>query len=124
MKSVFDFRQHSTRDLEILEKAIGAALREESDDYAKQTLLGFRMIVQMSHNLAFERESEAHYKDIILEIDGNECTLAEFIQTNTKDPDVEHISDEDAAKVKALKVGGVFTLNLGAGGTTEIKRIR
>lgn len=34
-----------------------------------------------------------------------ECTLEEYIHTNTQEPDVDHLEPEDIDVVKNLKVG-------------------
>lgn len=120
MKTMFDLRDHSTIDLSILESVLGIALRDVTpgDNYTKQTLMGYRMISQQAYIIAAQREQEAGYKDIILELDGNECSLAEFIEAN------DLLPADDLAKIKSLKLGETYSINLGAGGVTEIKRIK
>ena len=44
-------------------------------------------------------------ENIILLMDGERCTLAEWLYTNTQAPDVDHVTEEEAEMVKNLKVG-------------------
>jgi hypothetical protein len=43
--------------------------------------------------------------ETIITVDGIETTLSEFIKTNTLEHDVDHISLDDVATLKALRVG-------------------
>lgn len=133
-QSMFNLSDHSTRDLEILERTLGISLRDAAEDwdlaadqsgkkYEYETLLAYRRLTQGAHQIAAQREQEAGYKNIVLEFDQLECTLAQFLEDNVNDCEWP-IEDEDAAKIKALKLGEVYSLNRGAGGTTEIKRIK
>jgi hypothetical protein len=55
----------------------------------------------------------------VLTVDGNECTLTDFLKTNTKDIDVDHITYGDVKRVKALQRGESLFIGL-----VEIKRIK
>lgn len=58
---------------------------------------------------------------IVLLVDGQECTLSEFLFTNTQQENVDHISNDDAYHVATLKVGQALQLTIHS---PEIKRIK
>jgi hypothetical protein len=59
----------------------------------------------------FKNFKQAITMKTIITVDGFETTLAEFINTNTKQKGVDHIADEDVERVKSLKLG--YSLNIG-----------
>lgn len=58
----------------------------------------------------------------MLLIDGDRVNLYDFMRDNWE-PQVDHLSEEQMRSIFALRVGEEYTLNLGAHGTTVIKRI-
>lgn len=44
-------------------------------------------------------------QSIILKVDGNECSLEEFIQTNMVEDGVDHLVQDDIENIKKLDVG-------------------
>lgn len=115
--TVYDLRYHSSTDLDRLLLAVNTALPLTQVKAEKESLLAYRIIVTQARDIATERERS---DNVILEVDGNECTLSEFIRINTEEPDVDHISPEDVERVKALRVGEELSFGLGA----TVKRIK
>jgi hypothetical protein len=60
----------------------------------------------------------ADTKNIMLLVDGERCSLEDWLYTNTQDPDVFHITEEEAEKVKNLEVGESYNI-----WPLEVKRI-
>lgn len=52
------------------------------------------------------------FEDITLEMDGNEFSLASWLETNLFDKEVDHVSEEDALAVIALEVGESVPVNI------------
>lgn len=68
------------------------------------------MNTAIAENQQFFNSLTPHTQSRCLSVDGDKCTLREFMQVNLIDEDVDHISLEDAQKICDMKLGDVVLI--------------
>lgn len=114
--------EYDLKELDALQLSLAIAYQANSNLNGKDSNSNLMIMKWADRVSAARKEAEEELalqeNGILLEVDGNECTLAEFIQTNMQARDVNHITRKDVDRVKALREGESTHIGL-----TNVKRI-